>query len=507
MSIEANNPELEGLTKQIAKGGGIAFVAGIVGKFLTLLLHILLGRVLGPGTYGLYALGASFASIVQSIASLGLKQGVVRFCAMYRGEGDYAKVKGTIVLALTISLVSSVVVAVTLFIFSDVIARGFFHEPNLTWVLRVFSLALPFYVLMGITTSFAQAFKRIDYQQGIQNIFHPFINLALVGLALLVGWGLAGALYGFLASGIISAGVGFYLLLKIFPGIHTTFKSIYEFRRLLRFSIPVFFSGFLYLTLNNIDRIMLGYLSNVREVGIYSAAASVALMLNVILSAFIPITAPIMAELHNAQRFENLAILYRTVTRWVLTLSLPIFFIFVFASEGIMKVFGPEFGRGGLILVLLAGGQIINVGTGPIGRLLEMSGKQDINLWVVLGVITINIGLNSWLIPLYGAIGAAIATSLSIAVIFGTLAAIIHRILGIHIYNRLILRPLIAGGLSVVIGILLGRIIEFTFLNIAVVEIASILLIYALLILTIGLTPSDWRLITSVKERLMKRHF
>lgn len=507
MDSETNNLELERLTKQIAKGGGTAFIGTLIGKFFALFLHILLGRVLGPGVYGLYALGASITSIAQSIASLGLNQGVVRFCAVYRGERDHAKVKGTILSALAISSVSSVVVAGILFIMSATISQKFFHEPGLTWVLRTFAIALPFYVLMGVTMSFAQAFRRIDYQQGIQNVFRPLVNLALVGLAFLAGWGLAGAVYGFVASGIISAGLGFYLLLKIFPGVQTTSRPTFELRRLLRFSIPVFLSGFLYLTLNNIDRIMLGYLSEVREVGIYSAAASVALLSTVILSAFIPIKAPIMAELHNTQRFEDLANVYRTTTRWILTLSLPIFFVIVFASEGIMKVFGSEFGAGGLVLVLLAGGQLINIATGPIGKLLEMSGKQDINLWVLLGVIAMNIGLNSWLIPLYGATGAAIATSSSIAVIFGTLAAVIHRILGIHIYNRSILRPIVLGGLAVVVGILLGRIVEFTSLNVAIVEVASILLIYTLLILTFGLTPSDRQLITSVKGKLLKRHF
>lgn len=44
---------LERLTKQVAKGGGIAFVGSTIVEVATFGLHILLGRVLGPGAYGL----------------------------------------------------------------------------------------------------------------------------------------------------------------------------------------------------------------------------------------------------------------------------------------------------------------------------------------------------------------------------------------------------------------------------------------------------------------------
>jgi len=60
--------ELDKLTKQIAKGGGITAIGTVVGKISTLGLHILMSRVLGSAAYGLYVLGISIAGIAQAVA-------------------------------------------------------------------------------------------------------------------------------------------------------------------------------------------------------------------------------------------------------------------------------------------------------------------------------------------------------------------------------------------------------------------------------------------------------
>ena len=199
LSQEISNKETDKqLIKQIAKGAGTAFIGIVIGKLLYLGFHILTGRVLGPAGYGLYALGISVTAIARCIATLGLNQGVIRFCSMYSGKRDLPRIKGIILPALLISFAFSVLVSITLFSFSNLIACGFFHKPGLSILLHIFSFAIPFYVLMDITSSFARSFKRIDYQQGVQNIFYPLVNLILVGLVFLLGFRLLGVVYAFL---------------------------------------------------------------------------------------------------------------------------------------------------------------------------------------------------------------------------------------------------------------------------------------------------------------------
>lgn len=448
---------LERLTKQVAKGGGIAFGGNVIGKASSFCLHLLLGRMLGPGVYGFYALGMSITQITQSIASLGLTQGVIRFCAMYRGEGDNARVKGIILSALLISLFTSMVITGIFFAFSHTIARKFFHEPDLTWIFRMLSLSVPFYVCMGIVTSFAQAFRRIEYQQGIQNIFRPLINLCLVGLVFLLGFRISGAVYGFLVSGVLSAGLGFYFLWKLFPEIVSHLRSVFEFKRLMRFSLLVFIAGFSYTSLHHTDRIMLGFFTTSSEVGIYNAASVISQQLSIFLLALVTIFSPIISDLYNRHQLEKLNYLYKLVSRWIFTASLPFVVIVSIFSRPIMGLFGSNFTDGWLVLDILIISQIIWFSMGGAGTILQMIGKQNLVFIDTAAMLFVNIGLNLWLIPLWGKLGAAIATTISVSAVEIVILIQVIRILRIHPFGRGHAKPIIAAILIAILGFVVSK--------------------------------------------------
>lgn len=508
ISIVAEPPKetIEHLTKQVAKGGGIAFIGSIIGKAASFGLHILLGRVLGTGAYGLYALGISVTSIAQTLASLGLSKGVVRFCAISRGEKDTSGVKGTILAALGISTISSIVASILLFVFAEVIAKEIFNKLELTEVFKIFAVALPFYVLMGITTSFAQSFRRIGIQQGVQNIFRPLFNLVLVGLAFLLGFRLAGAVYAFLASGVLSMCLGFYFLWKIFPEITWAIKPAYRTRQLLRFSLQVLLSGFSYLLLNYTDRLMLGYFREASDVGIYAAAGNMATLLTIILAALLPIASPIAADLYNKGNFKALSSMFRTVTRWAFTITLPIFLIFFFSSQGIMLMYGPGFGSGGVVLMILSVSQLVNVGAGPVGMLFEMTGKQRITLCMGFILVIVNIILNFWLIPLFGATGAALATAISVTAIFTILLFLIYRMYGIRVYDRYFIHPIVAGTIAIIVSAMVGRITNFftLFGSLNIIELVSIIILYCMLLFAFGLSKDDKLLLITIKNKILE---
>lgn len=73
-----------------------------------------------------------------------------------------------------------------------------------------------------------------------------------------------------------------------------------------------------------------------------------------------------------------------------------------------MGLFGNEFLVGEVALIILSFGQFINAATGPVGNLLMMTGKQDVNRNIVIATTVITVILNAVLIPIYGIIGAAI---------------------------------------------------------------------------------------------------
>jgi len=507
-AIQANvnfqgEESLEKLTKRIAKGGGVAFAGGIVGNILGFGLNILLGRVLGPRDYGLYALGISVSGFVRSNATLGLGQGVIRFCSMYRGEGDKARIKGVILSSLLFSAISSFLMSVFLFIFSSLIAQRIFHSPELTPVLMVFALSLPFYVLLGVSISFAVSFQRIDFQQGVQNVFRPLLNLVLVGLAFMLGFRLEGAICGFLISGMASAGLGLYFLRKIFPEIKSMLKPIFEIKRILRYSIPIFFINISYLLLSYTDRIILGYFKDAKDVGFYNAGSILAMQTTLFLSAFISISSPIVADLHNRKKIKELENILKRTTRWAFSLTVPIFlFLFIFSNSTIALVFGYAFRFSAPILAILVFAQFVNVSVGPLGMLLQMTGRQDVEFYNGLILLIINVVLNIWLIPIYGGLGAAIATGTSLVLIHIARLVEVCKLFRIHPYDINFIKPVVAGIITAFFALIIALLFDMNRWYLMIAFAFAIFLFYTIVLLMIGLDKVDKEILYVAKKKV-----
>ena len=88
-----------------------------------------------------------------------------------------------------------------------------------------------------------------------------------------------------------------------------------------------------------------------------------------------------------------------------------------------------------MILRILAIGQFVNVAVGTVGSILMMSGYGKVVRNNTLLGATINIVGNLTLVPLYGAIGAAISTAGSIIIQNLILYYKVKSILGINMYN------------------------------------------------------------------------
>lgn len=491
----------EQLINSIAKGGGITLAGSGIGRIIQFGFHILLGRVLGVTGYGLYALGHSVLQLASEFPILGLNQAVVRFIAIYRRQGKLSHIKGTILSAFFIVAIASIVMAFILFVSSGFISDRIFNDAKLSSVLRAFAIALPFYVLMHMSAHTARGFQRMEYYVAIQKFTWPVTNVLFVGIAFLLGYRLMGAVYGFLASMVISASLGLILIPKrIFPkGLQV--EPRYDTKKLLRFSLPMIFIGLGQIVLNQTDRLVVGAFMSSADVGIYSAAARIAMQCNFIITAFNMAFAPMIADLHDGLRTRELGVLFKLVTRWIVALTLPIVLILVLFPTPVIMLFGGEFIGGSEALIALAIGYLVNVTTGSVGLILIMAGKQDIELVNVLSMALINVGLNICLIQAYGILGVAIATGLSIAVVNLIRVIEVYKLIGIQPYTLQLLKPLLSAGVVVLLYRLLAN---STNLDLHwAVWVALCALLYIVILLIMGLEREDKAILRAIRQKLL----
>jgi O-antigen/teichoic acid export membrane protein len=249
---------------------------------------------------------------------------------------------------------------------------------------------------------------------------------------------------------------------------------------------------------------MLGALSTTDEVGLYSAAVNVARVMTIILGSLTPITLPFVAELIAANRLDELSKIYRSLIFWIVSLTLPIFLMIMFAADEVMLLFGKEFEAGGIALMILAAGQLINAGTGPIGRFMDMAGKQDTNVLVMSMGLLANATFNFLFIPRLGGVGASIANSLSNTLIFAILAVLASRSLQRSLYPLALLRPAMIAVIAWTAGYLyLTAPIQSLSANVNNLAAAGVsVVVFGIGFLAFGLREEDREFIFTVYQRV-----
>ena len=410
--------DLTDAVRELGRGGQTAILFGLAGQAIRLVMQVMLGRILGAHIYGLYTLGRTALEILSRFALIGLHNGVVHFIAIYRGEGDQARVRGTILAALVLVAGSSSIAGVVLWWAADWAAGVVFNEPALATALRGFAVALPAYSILLLLTSCARGLRHIGYYSGMVHVVHPLSTLFFVAGGFVIGMKLEGVLWGFGLSTALACVLMFIGLCRLFPSLLSLREGVhFASARVLFFSAQVLFKDLSSRILTHLDRIMLGIFGVASEVGIYSMSGFIGHEIDFFQRMFNSIFAPMIADLYNQGKRLEMISIFQTVSKWTLLLTLPVFFAFIFLGDAILSLFGREFLAGWATLMVLSLGNLINVGVGPVGYMLIMTGRPGLELlnsWIS-GIM--NIALNLWLIPRYGALGAAFATAITVTVL------------------------------------------------------------------------------------------
>lgn len=437
--------------QRLARGASVVFAGRMLGRALYVLTQILLARALGPALFGLYALGWAILRLVGVFAPLGLDHGVIRFGSRF-GNTLSAGVRTTIAQAFLWSTVSGTLLGAALYASAPWLSAQFIPEGDGAYVLRILAVAVPAVVVLRVAAATTQIFQEMRFAVLAEDLAQPALQLALQVVAFAMGWGLAGALWAIVASFGISALLGLrfvrHLVHEGAEAPRARFAAGFRpDRQLLVFSMFAAFSGLANIAISLVDRLFLGYFRSAVEVGVFQAAAQSSIVFGLVLSAFNAIFAPMIAREYHLQRMAQLEELYRVSTKWTLTLSIPIVLLLVFApAEVLTFAFGAEYAAGALPLLILTAAQVVNIGTGAVGLLLLMTGRQRSWLALTAGALALDLVLNWILVPRYGADGAALSTAAAICAMFVSGLWVVRKSLGIWPYDRRFVKPLLAAG-------------------------------------------------------------
>lgn len=404
-----------GLAAQLLRGGAGGVLARVAEVLLGLVVAVLLARLLGPAGYGVYAFVFALSAVASVPVRLGLPPLVVRETARGQRNGDWGTVRGIwrwssgAVLALSL-----LVACVGLLGLWAGWAQGASLRETLPWGL----VLIPVTALGAIRSAGLRGLRHVLAGVLPEQVLRPALMAgSLLVVMILPDGGLspAGAMALMVGGSVVAFLVGAALLRRYRPLPLRQARPVYRPRDWFGSSWPMAFTQGTEQFMRHADVLMLGMLAATVDVGVYRVAAQGALIVGLALFALNMTAAPFVARLHAEGEQAKLQKLVTHLALASLAFALAVTLVFVVFGDWLLSTFfGTEYVSAWLPLLILALGQVVSAGFGATGMLLNMTGHEREVTRAVAAAAGLNVVLNLLLIPSFGVIGAAIATSASL---------------------------------------------------------------------------------------------
>jgi O-antigen/teichoic acid export membrane protein len=346
----------------------------------------------------------------------GIRQVVIKYVAIAKSKKQYQEIYSTVKVSLLFNGMLSLIIA----------AIGAICLP---WVVQLFSGNQDLYypLVIGYFMLIPQTLARVfaSALNGFGKIWQSnLVDQALSSIILLIGlatfWMLnipfttINALLLYASSRVLQLGI-IWLVWKNYFKYQNDNKVQLKLQPLLKMGLPMLLVSSTVVLASNIDSIMLGSLASMHELGLYSVAARVALLNSFFLTVSNSAIGPKIAKLYSDNSIIDLTIMVKKTTKTLIYIAFFSVLIFVLLGKNILSLWGNSFVYAYPILIILSIGQFFNISTGCSGVLLTMTGHEKVHGYISLSSLLINIILNIILITYYGAVGAAIATAITIS--------------------------------------------------------------------------------------------
>jgi len=488
----------------ILSGTSQNIVGIVVAALATLGAQVLMTRTLGAEGFGIVTVVTQAAFVVSFAARFGMDMAVLRDVAVEAGVQRWDRIRPRVARAAAIGAVVSALVAFIAWLAADQIRSVFSIDPDGgRWVVEAAAVGLPFLALANIWLSATRGLKLMRYTLYVFWAGQPLVWLVLM----LAGWQVSEtnwmSVLAYSLSWVLATLAAAYFWRRESKAWDVAPMEDGAMARLFKYAGPrapaALFSQLLFWT----DLFVLTRYASDADVGVYSAALRAGQIIVLFLTSVSLMFSPYVADLHNRGETARLDKLFKSLTRWTLAATMPLFLVLVVAPGPALRIFGSEFAGGREALLILLAGQFVNVATGSVGFVLIMVGRTGWDLLVYAASLVLNLALAFWLCPRYGMAGAAIANTVTFALSKWARLALVRRFVGIQPYDRDYARLLIPtiGALAVMWvlqnGVNAGWILELFALA------AGGAVTYGVLYLLWGLTATErrglWRLMAKVR--------
>ena len=480
-------------------------MSSLLGRGVVYATAVVVARTLGPAVYGLLALGVAVTHFSLALGRGGIDKGVVRYIAIFGGEGRYGRAKEVLLAGTLAGILISCIVALGQFLSARLLAEDFFGKPQSAPFIAALSFLVIARAVLAVLIAALRALRLSVPYAIVEHFVSPLAGLLGFCAASVFGIAQFGATWYRAAGAAIAVPVAVCFLLRervLCRSGQTAVHLWQDLRMLLAFSLPLMFSDLGLRVIAAADVIMLGRYSLASQVGSYQAAIEMNTIALLGLGSVGMASAPMFSHLHNRRNRVELENVLARSTRWALSIASPALACCVLFPDVLLSIYGAGYAKAALPLAILAVGQLLHVATGPVGWLLSMSGRSLLTMANTWAVGLLNVILNLYLIPRMGMVGAALATATALAVMKVATVIQVRVLVEVGPFSY---RSAVVAGIATVAyggGWLVSRLFSLDSLFWKWVMIGSSTFIYAATVLLITTDRDDRNMLRTIARSL-----
>jgi O-antigen/teichoic acid export membrane protein len=390
-------------------------------------------RELGSGTLGVYFLVVALVGWLK----LGNNMGISLALNKRISEGEDKSQH--LIAALSVVVAAFVVISTGVYIL-----RGQVND--------YLGGNLHYYVilLLGAKTMFmivknAMKGEHLVHAQGLVSLPSTTLRIVIQATAVVFGLGATGLLFGEAIAAILSA-IGATVLTLTYFGRSVrlrlpTKEHYFSLINYAKFSWLSSMKGKIY---QRADIIILGFFVTSNLVGIYAICWNISRFLEIFTKSLSTTLFPEMSKVSSEEGVGEVAPHTENALAYSGLMIIPGLVGATVVGNGILNIYGAEFRQGHNILVTLVGSGLIHGYYKQLVNTMDAVNRPDLTFAVNIFFAITNIILNLILVYLYGWIGAAIATLVSVGVSTVLAYSMLSRILDFSVPYMEILKQVLS---------------------------------------------------------------
>jgi O-antigen/teichoic acid export membrane protein len=223
---------------------------------------------------------------------------------------------------------------------------------------------------------------------------------------------------------------------------------------------------------------------------------------SVFLSGMVNIWAPVVTDLYERREIARLDRLYKTVNRWTMTFSFPVYTALIAFPAFFVDVLTPAYRDAAVVTAVLAAGNLFYTGTGPAGYVISMTGRPWLNLINSIVAVGAYVGLGVLVVPDHGALGMAVVDAGVTA--FANLTRVVEGklLVGVQPFGRSLLKPLSAS--VAMAGVLLLWGLLSSALVVQLIGLLVGLAVYLAVLLALGIDEDERYVWQQIRRRFLR---